>query len=97
MQDCIYRFICFNGFFVGAPCICESDEFSVLRNTFIVMAEAGGGNNGPPSGVSGVSNVSIGVVVLLTTSLPISMIPGREFSIPHNCIQDYIVQINNLT
>lgn len=52
--NCIYRFICFKGFFVGAPCIRESVELSVLRKTFIVIAEAGGGNNGPPSGVSGV-------------------------------------------
>jgi len=58
-------------------------ELSVLLKTFIVISEAGGGSNGPPSGVSGLRDVWI-ALVLRTTSLPISIIPGRELSIPHN-------------
>lgn len=93
MCNYIYRFICFSGFLIGAPCICELTELSVLRKTFIVISEAGGGNNGPP-GESGVIGVWSGVV-LRTTSLPISIIPGREgLSIPHNCEQNYIIKDN---
>lgn len=78
----IYRFICFNGFLVGAPCICESTDFFVCLNSVIVIAEAGGGNTGPSSCISGAYGV-IGVV-LRATSLPISMTPGRESIILHN-------------
>jgi len=51
-----------------------------------VIAEAGGGNNGLP-GESGVRGVSLGDVVR-KTSLPISIMPGRESSSPHNCIHN---------
>lgn len=67
---------------MGAPNIWELAELSVLRKTFMVMADAGGGNSGPP-GDSGVRGVWTGVV-LRTTSLPTSIIPDRELSIPHS-------------